>query len=161
MITGWYALGKWNREYNGEYNDECSEDVLHIILVNSTYCTIFGSKHIPWCTMIFIHPLMWMYNGCCSSCNEQRDMTNSTFMYNSAWSELLILQWTMMPKEAKHSFRPCLDVCVSTSIHICWSGLEWNLVQLHSNPFEHMWIEMSTCASKQGFQWELCEAHTE
>ena len=43
----------------------------------------------------------------------------------------------------------------------CWSGLEWNLVQLHSNPFEHMWIEMNTCASKQGLKWELSEAHTE
>jgi len=152
MIAGWYAMGKWHGEYNGEYNDECSEDVLHTILVNSTYCTIFGSKHIPWCIMIFIHPLMWMYNGCCSSCNEQWDTTNSTCMYNSTWIERLILQWnilyptcmsqgqcgyknyvmckamwkaktTMMPKEAKHSFWPCLDACISTSIHMCWSGL--------------------------------------
>jgi hypothetical protein len=34
----------------------------------------------------------------------------------------------------RYSFRPCLDTCISTSIHICWSGMEWNLVQLHYNP---------------------------
>ena len=46
--------------------------------------------------------------------------------------------------------RPCLDACISTSIHMCWSGMECNLVQFHSNPPQHMWIEMNTCASKQG-----------
>jgi hypothetical protein len=24
--------------------------------------------------------------------------------------------------------RPCLGACVFNSIHMCWSGLEWNLV---------------------------------
>jgi len=28
------------------------------------------------------------------------------------------------------SIRPCLDVVVFTSIHVCWCGLEWNLVQI-------------------------------
>jgi len=26
--------------------------------------------------------------------------------------------------------RPCLDVVVFTSIHVCWCGLGWNLVQV-------------------------------
>jgi len=32
--------------------------------------------------------------------------------------------------------RPCLDVVGFTSIHMCWSGLRWNLVQfpLQSTP---------------------------
>ena len=52
----------------------------------------------------------------------------------------------------KHFLRLCLDAYVSTSIHICWSEIECNLVQLHSNPLEHMWIAMNTYASKQGLR---------
>jgi hypothetical protein len=26
--------------------------------------------------------------------------------------------------------RPCLDVIVFNAIHMCWGGLEWNLVQV-------------------------------
>jgi len=39
--------------------------------------------------------------------------------------------------------RPCLDVVGFTSIHMCWSGLEWNLVQvlLQSTPTHMDWCE--------------------
>ena len=43
-----------------------------------------------------------------------------------------------------------MDACVSSLIHMHWSRMEWNLVQFHSNPLQHMWIEMNTCASKHG-----------
>jgi hypothetical protein len=46
-----------------------------------------------------------------------------------------------------------LDACVFISIHMCWSGLECNLVQFHSNPVQHIWIEINTCVSKQGLRW--------
>jgi hypothetical protein len=37
--------------------------------------------------------------------------------------------WVPWVKRRRHfSLRPCLDACVSTSIHVCWSGLEWILV---------------------------------
>jgi len=28
--------------------------------------------------------------------------------------------------------------------------MDWNLVQFHPNPLQHMWIDTNTCASKQG-----------
>ena len=110
----------------------------------------------------------------CSSCNEQWDTTNST------WIEHLILQWNILYptcmslgqcgyknyvmckamwncgkqrqwwcqwKQNIHSGLVWMHVYLLQST--CWSGLEWNLVQLHCNPFEHMLIEMNTCASKQ------------
>jgi hypothetical protein len=37
-----------------------------------------------------------------------------------------------------------------------WSGMEWNLVQFHSNPLQHIWIEINTCTSKQGVDTKNC-----
>ena len=55
----------------------------------------------------------------------------------------------------KIPLRACLDARVSTPIHMCWSVMEWNLVQLHSNPLQHIWIEMNTCTSKQTLSWDI------
>jgi hypothetical protein len=44
-------------------------------------------------------------------------------------------------------------MCIHLNPHVLeWNGMEWNLVQFHSNPLQHMWIEMNACASKQGLK---------
>jgi len=50
--------------------------------------------------------------------------------------------WLILIFEPKW-FRPCLDVVGFTSIHMCWSGLGWNLVQilLQSTPTHVDWCE--------------------
>jgi hypothetical protein len=39
-----------------------------------------------------------------------------------------LMKHVMIPQT--NILRPCLDVIGFTSIHMCWSVLEWNLVQV-------------------------------
>ena len=59
--------------------------------------------------------------------------------WNEVWNSITIF----------YNLRSCLDVCVSTLIHMCWSEMEWNLIQFDYNPLQHMCIEMNICASKE------------
>ena len=49
------------------------------------------------------------------------------------------------------------DCCVSSRVLQCINFnprvLEWNGMELSLSPLQHMWIEMNTCASKQGLNW--------
>ena len=46
--------------------------------------------------------------------------------------------------------RPCLDVVGFTSIHMCWSGLRWNLIQvpLQTTPTHVDWCESDCIQTK-------------
>jgi len=50
--------------------------------------------------------------------------------------------------------KPCLDVVRFASIHMYWSGLGWNLVQvpLQPTPTHVDWCETDYCTSKQGLK---------
>ena len=58
-------------------------------------------------------------------------------LWGFAEEEPEYLWWIYSP------LRPCLDVVGFTSIHMCWSGLGWNLVQvpLQSTPTHVDWCE--------------------
>jgi len=47
--------------------------------------------------------------------------------------------------------RPCLDVVVFTSIHVCWCGLRWNVVQvqLQSTSTHVDWCESDNIQTRQ------------
>ena len=143
-------------------NDECSEDVLHTILVNSTYCTIFV-RHVMSSGK---RPIQL---ACTIQLGLNALFSNETYYIQHVWvKDNAAIRTTLCAKQCGkqrqrwcqrkqniHSGLVWMHVYLLQSM--CWSGLEWNLVQLHYNPFEHMWIEMNTCASNTrplvGFEW--------
>jgi hypothetical protein len=49
---------------------------------------------------------------------------------NKKWLLHKPCMWGVRTRGRWMPVRPCLDAIGSTSIHVCWSGLGWNLVQV-------------------------------
>ena len=94
----------------------------------------------------------------CSSCNKQRDTTNSPCMYNLTWIECLILQWNIL-------YPTCMSQgqCGYNNYVMCkamwncgkqrqrWCQRKQNI---HSGlVWMHVYLLQSTCCS--GLEWKF------
>ena len=90
------------------------------------------------------HPLFLWYASChWFSVHSALGMCCSGVGMLLACSGVIVLPALGAQKPNSITLRPCLDVVGFTSIHMCWSGLGWNLVQvpLQSTPTHVDWCE--------------------
>jgi hypothetical protein len=54
-------------------------------------------------------------------------------MFTTNWFHIVLCHMAV-------TFRPCLDACLFTSIHMCWSVTQFNSTPIHFNIYGLRWI---------------------
>jgi hypothetical protein len=91
---------------------------------SSSFWVVHGAVHAT-SPQKFARHVQRPRSACELACSDQ--WPASRVQKNKKKNKYSYMGWKPLGLVWMKTFRPCLNACVSTWIHMCWSRLEWNL----------------------------------